>query len=420
MIAFVSLAAVAVAAAAAAPAPAAVTCLTFDATPGLCPWAGLCQCTLGESCGAAAPAYGAEAAPRASARRLPDGSSQCAGRCLTIVPDQCPGPASCVASAGPCVAPPPCAPAPANNTARSVLLTLAHQGFADGHPGALVYVPTTFDRSAAPLSLVVFVHGFHNCVANCMLPEASACNCSWGGGGGTNQAYGLIDSFERAALASAAAGDAGPASPAQSLLVAVEVAYDQASADVGNWSQPGLFRAFLADLLASPALAPLAGAPRAPDDLARVRVFSHSGGYAVAAALAAAGNGGGGGGGLAAAFEIVLLDSLYGSEAQFDGFVEAALAAGALGPGAAQARFVSVYTDGGGTEANNRAMAARAAAWLRAANASALLYYNDALDAPLPPQAVADVAVIFKRSNLTHDDTCRQYFALFVAGMRYR
>ena len=134
----------------------------------------------------------------------------------------------------------------------------------------------------------------------------------------------------------------------------------------------------------------------------------------------AAGNGGGGGGGLAAAFEIVLLDSLYGSEAQFDGFVEAALAAGALGPGAAQARFVSVYTDGGGTEANNRAMAARAAAWLRAANASALLYYNDALDAPLPPQAVADVAVIFKRSNLTHDDTCRQYFALFVAGMRYR
>jgi hypothetical protein len=316
-----------------------------------------------------------------------------------------------MASSGACVAPAPCVPPPANNTDRAVLLTLAHQGFG-GHPGALVYVPTTFDASAAALSLVVFVHGFHNCVANCALPEASACNCSAGGGAGTNQAYGLIDSFEAAARAGAG-GAGGAGALAQSLFVAIEVAYDEASSATGNWSTPGTFRAFVADLLAAPALAPLTGAPRVPADVARVRVFSHSGGYAVAAALASPDVNGA----FAAVLEVTLLDSLYGSEPSFDAFVQRAAAAGSLGPGAAQARFLSVYTDSGGTEANNRAMAARAAGWL--ANESSLLLFDDNASVPLPAAAVAATPVIFKRSNLTHDDTCRHYFALFLEGVRY-
>jgi hypothetical protein len=124
-------------------------------------------------------------------------------------------------------------------------------------------------------------------------------------------------------------------------------------------------------------------------------------------------------GGVAAALEVGLLDSLYGSTPDFDAFVQRALARGALGPGAAQARFLSVYTDGGGTEANNRAMAARAAGWLSAANESALMLVDDSLDLPLPPAAVAATPLIFKRSNLTHDDTCRFYFALFLRGVEY-
>ena len=400
------------------PPVAAASCQTFYEGAGLCPpdFGAMCQCTLGESCSAAPAAYGA---PPARLRRA-DGS--CAGQCLQVVPGQCPGPASCVANAGACALPPPCVPPPANNTARSVLLTLAHQGFSgDGRPGALVYVPTTFDATARALSLVVFVHGFHNCAANCALPEASGCNCSIGGGRGSNQAYGLIDSFE----AAAAAGAGGAGAPvAQSLLVAVEVAYDEASSDPGNWTEPGMFAAFVADVLAAPALAPLVGAPRALADVGRVRVFSHSGGYAVAAALASPSANGN----LSAVREVVLLDSLYGSEPDFDAIVQTAVAAGAaggggpgsLGPGAAQARFLSVYTDGGGTEANNRAMAARAAGWLRAANeSSALLLFDDEAGASLPAAAVAGTPLVFKRSNLTHDDTCRRFFALFLAGEQY-
>ena len=378
----------------------------------ICPYGSSCQCTLGEACSAVV--YGAQRAQPAGLRRA-DGT--CAGTCLQIVEGLCPGPSSCVANSGACVAPPPCLPPAANETARSVLLTLAHQGFS-GRPGSLVYVPTTFDSAQQALSVVLFVHGFHNCVANCVLPEANGCNCSVGGGGGSNQGYDLLDSFEAAALAEATrlGGGAAPStSVAQSIFVAAEVAYDEASSATGNWSTPGMFSSFLADILASSELAPLAGGPRSVADVSRVRLFSHSGGYAVLAAFATPSVNGN----LSAALEVGLLDSLYGSEDAYDAFVEDALAQSRLGPGAAQARFVSIYTDTGGTAANNRAMAARAAAWLAAANASALMLDDDSLDAPLPAAAVAGTPVIFKRSNLTHDDTCRHYFALFLSGERY-
>ena len=295
-----------------------------------------------------------------------------------------------------------------------MLLTLTHQGFA-GHAGALVYVPTTFVPSDAQLSIVVFIHGFHNCVANCVLPEINACNCSAGGGYGTNQAYGLLDAFEAAAQASAARGDVGAASVAQSIFIAAEVAYDQASSDPGNWSSPGLFAAFIADVLAAPALAPLAGSPRVVTDVTRVRVFSHSGGYAVAAALATPALNGE----LAAVLEVGLLDSLYGSEASFDAFVRAALTRRSLGPAANETRFLSVYTDTGGTEANNRAMASRVAGWLAVANSSELMLDDDTPGTALPPAAVARIPVIFKRSSLSHDDTCRHFFSLFLSGIAY-
>lgn len=351
----------------------------------------------GESGEAVDQRSGANGAPRRRAGRG-DGARSTAGappgphpQCLQVVTGRCPGPASCVANAGPCVPPVPCAPPPANNTARSVLLTLPHQGFA-GHPGALAFVPAGFDPAARAVDLVVFVHGFHNCVSNCALPAAAACNCS--AGGDHNQAYGLIDSF----AAAAAAPGAAPA-----LFLALEVAYDQASSDPGAWAQPGLFAAFLADALAAPALTRLAGGPRALSDVRRVRAFSHSGGYEVLAALATVGN-------VSAVTELVLLDSLYGSTDAFDGWVRSRVAAAAFGPGAGGARFASLYTDTGGTEANNRAMAARVAGWLAAANATALMLDDDTLG-PLRPGDVGAHPIIFKRSPLTHDDTCRAFFA---------
>ncbi len=77
-----------------------------------------------------------------------------------------------------------------------------------GHPGMLVFIPSTFDPAIASLSLVhtlrthiqcrfdcvnywflcstqvIFIHGFHNCITNCVLPTANTCNCSAGGSPG--------------------------------------------------------------------------------------------------------------------------------------------------------------------------------------------------------------------------------------------
>ena len=84
-----------------------VDCRTFDAQPGLCPFGGLCQCTLGASCSAGAE-YGPPSYPFSRSLRRADGA--CAGECLQVVPGQCPGPASCLASSGPCIPPAPCVP----------------------------------------------------------------------------------------------------------------------------------------------------------------------------------------------------------------------------------------------------------------------------------------------------------------------
>ena len=267
-----------------------------------------------------------------------------------------------------------------------------------------MYVPTTFEALPyANISVVVFIHGFSNCVENCAWPEASGCNCT--STGDKRQAYGLIDSLEAAARLA-------PASlVGQSIFVAAEVAYDAASSAAGNWSQPGVFAAFLAEVLASPAVASLIGGPRTLATVSRVRVFSHSGGYNVIGAIATVG-------GVASVLEVVLLDSLYGDFDAFDSFLNASLAAGRIGLGASQVRFLSVYTDGGGTEAYNRAMVVRVQGWLAARNQSALLYADDTL-APLPPAAAAAHPILFKRSNFTHDDTCRFYFGTFLRYIEY-
>lgn len=379
-------------------APTAPTCNTFYA--GLCPGTALCMCTLGEACGGSSggASWGPMAAPWDSgaggsstgspvpARAL-SANGTCAGQCRQVEVGQCGGPSTCLADVGPCVAPTPCPSPPPPRPASTFLLTLPTQGF-PGHPGALVYVPSTFNTSDPQLALVVHVHGWHNCVQNAVLPTAYGCNCSVDGA--PCQAYGLVDSFEAAAVA-------GPT--AQSLLVAVEVAYDQASSDPGAWASPGVFQAFLQELLTAPQLVGAIGGPRTMEDVIRVRVFSHSGGYNVAAAFATPAVGS-----VPAVLEVVLLDSLYGGFDFFDAFVSSNLAS--FGPSVSQYRWVSLYTDSGGTEANNRAMAARVASWLPANET--LMFFDDSL-APMAP-ASYKYPIVFKRSNFTHDDTCRNYF----------
>ena len=298
-----------------------------------------CMCTLDEPCDAE-QAVGAA-------------TGICTGRCRQAVSGECPGNATCLADGGACAPPPPY---------KTFTFILQNQGFT-GHPGALVYVPSTFNAQVPNISLVVFIHGFHNCIENVVLPGASGCNCS--SDGAYDSAYGLIDSFEAAATAGTAEGSA----VSQSLLVAIEVTYDEASSDPGRWAVPGLFAAFVTELLSSDHIGQVIG-PRNLSNVNRVRMFSHSGGYNVIGDLATVG-------GVAAAIELTLLDSLYGDIEAFDSFVQKHIDAKSFGVGAAQARFHSVYTDYGGTEGNNRAMAARVQQWLSAANQSGLMYYDD-------------------------------------------
>ena len=44
---------------------------------------------------------------------------------------------------------------------------------------------------------------------------------------------------------------------------------------------------------------------------------------------------------------------------------------------------------------------------------------DDTPGTALPPVAVARSPVIFKRSSLSHDDTRRHFFSLFLSGIAY-
>jgi protein phosphatase len=100
------------------------------------------------------------------------------------------------------------------------------------------------------------------------------------------------------------------------------------------------------------------------------------------------------------------LDALYGETATFDGWVRGNVAR-FTPPATTGFRFVDVYTASGGTMANARAMAGRAATWLRTAGLTASLLDDDTVTM-LAPEDYAH-PVIFKRSALSHDDTTRYY-----------
>jgi len=72
---------------------------------------------------------------------------------------------------------------------------------------------------------VIYIHGYYNCIRNVVRAPDSACNCSVGQD--VRDAYGLIDQFERAS--------AEKQTERNTLLVVVEVAYDQANDSPGEY-----------------------------------------------------------------------------------------------------------------------------------------------------------------------------------------
>jgi hypothetical protein len=253
------------------------------------------------------------------------------------------------------------------------LLTLDAGAFPPtaAHPSALVYVPRNFDPTP-PISIVVFLHGFSNCVENVVRDAGGECTP----GGGTRAAYALAAQLE--------------ASGKNAILLCPEVLFDQSAGNPGTLGTTNGFKALVTEVLADLNGA-LGGA--GIGDVGTVVVASHSGGYQAAAAIANKG-------GVPVA-ELYLLDSLYGNSADFDTWAKA------VGPGK---RFADVYTNGGGTLANSQAMATRATAWVPAAQ---LLD-----DRTTATWSDADYAhqLLFKLSALAHDGVPAYYFGKLVGS----
>lgn len=273
----------------------------------------------------------------------------------------------------------PDAAAPRWTDREIVPLQLEHGAFAaiGEAPNAVVVIPRGY-RGGGPLDVVVFLHGWYNCVTNAVGAVNSPCT----DGGVARQAYDVAGQLEAAGR--------------QALLLAPELRVDAGSSDPGALAEPGQFGALLDDVMRELG-------PRLAQDVADLRhviVAAHSGGYWAAAEIL--------GGGGHDVDEVWLLDGLYGELATFDAWLADPAAAAALQATPPQRRLATIYTAGGGTLANSQAMADRAVAWL----GDHML--DDRTTATLLPEAYA-VGGLFKRSGLSHDDVPRYYLEQLLA-----
>ena len=252
------------------------------------------------------------------------------------------------------------------------------------HPSVAVHVPAGFKPCERP-GLVVFFHGFNNCVANVLGSVDGECTP----GDGARSALSLSEQLD--------------ASKANAILVAVQLSFDQATGAPGALAKAGGLRALLDELFDQHLAMPL-GAPIGVDDLDRVVLASHSGGYWATAVSLSSGN-------VPRVTEVQLYDSLYGEEALFRAWVDGHLAQFDVARSDVL-RFNTVYTVGGGTLDNAQAMAAWVAPKL-AAKGLAPSLLDDPTTATLDEPAF-DHPLIFKRSALSHNDVPRYYFERMV------
>lgn len=252
-----------------------------------------------------------------------------------------------------------------------------------GQPTALAYLPSRFDP-AGPLHVVVYFHGWNNCVSNVVRPTGASCTA----GGPVRSGFDLANQLE-------AAGK-------NALLLLPELSFDRESSTAGALEDAGYFRALLDDAVR--ALAPQLGV-RTVADVASVIVASHSGGYNAAAAVVHAGQ--------VPVAQVALFDSLYAREADFWAFLQANRADLGSQPFAGRRRFFSVYTDGGGTAGDNRDLAQRATGLGLPTGA----LQDDRTTSTWAPERYQH-GVLFKRSALTHDGTARYYFQRLLGTSR--
>ncbi len=243
------------------------------------------------------------------------------------------------------------------------------------HPSVIVSVPQGFDATA-PIDVVVFVHGFNNCITNIVSDDNLVCTP----GGPLRNAYQLATQLE--------------ASGRNALLVAPEVAFDKATGDPGTLGTAGGFRALLEETLLGvpPPLGPLGLA-----SIGRVIVAVHSGGYRAVASMITIGD--------VRVDEVWLLDALYGNALSYDQWAMVDLSTFT----ALTRRFADVYTTGGGTLSNSQAMADRFAMWVDPS-----VIVDDRTTETWPDPSYRH-GMLFKLSALSHDDVPRYYFERLLA-----
>jgi hypothetical protein len=178
-----------------------------------------------------------------------------------------------------------------------------------GLPSVIVHAPATFD-ARAPLQLVVYLHGFSGCIPVLMARGESRCRAN----DPTREGWDL--------------GAFHDAAHTNTLFVVPQLAYMKRDGRPGAFAKPGVFRAFLEELLSGPLAKPLGG-PRTLSDVARIDLLAHSAGYQTALAIVERG-------GLPDNLikSMVLFDALYHETYRFARYIEARAASGF--------RFVSV------------------------------------------------------------------------------
>ncbi len=250
------------------------------------------------------------------------------------------------------------------------------------HPNALVYVPAGLDRRA-PLSVVVFFHGWHGCASVVAGADVAPCVPH----GHRRVPLGLVRQM-RAARADA-------------VLIVPQFAMDVAATEPGTFRDDGGFRRFLAEILAR--IEPHVGLHRV-DDLARVVLASHSAGFVPL--LHALERGG------VPVTEVALFDSMYDHRVRFEHWVMThagrfnALSRHAM-------RFVCVYQDPGIAGAARR-MAVSLQKYFASRGRRDVVFVRDDPARLQPGEAHA--AIVFARVPGDHAMTARANFAAVLRG----
>ena len=184
-------------------------------------------------------------------------------------------------------------------------------------PSALVHLPAGFDPGHS-FDVLLYLRGWNSCVEAIAAPAPRPCR----EGGPARQNSDVIGQVDRVS--------------SQIVLVMPEWPMEQPSSDPGTLAREGAFRAFLEEVITQ-VVSTASGASLGIQDVRRVMIAAHSGGYLPAARALDRGQ-------LPNVTDVLLLDALYGEVPAFERFV--------TGGG----RLFTLFTSGA-TERNSIALA---------------------------------------------------------------